>query len=56
MAELVANIPVSKLAKDITATIKITGINKFKMRLWFAKWFFIAGTHIAGFKGIEIEN
>lgn len=53
MAE--ATINMGEAARSVTLQLKVTGLRKFRLRLWLASQVFRLGAAIAG-TGIEIES
>ncbi len=36
--------------------VRFVGIQRFKIRLWLAKWLLILGAHILGVSRIEVDS
>ena len=44
-------VPMSKLMKDVTCEISLTGVKTWKMRFWFGVLLFEFAAWVAGMKG-----
>jgi hypothetical protein len=54
MAELTAKIPISKVTKEVTMQVRVTGFRSFKFRLWIATLLIRLAAFVAGM-GIEVN-
>ena len=43
------NVPIKDVMKDVTVTVKITGLTKWRFQLWVARQLFRLGATIANF-------
>lgn len=55
-AKRIAKVPVNNLAQDITLTITITGMGKYKVRLWMARQLIKLASWICGFGILIIKE
>lgn len=55
MASRETNIPIQQLAENVTMTIHITGLIKFKIQAWIARQLIKLASLILGF-GLEIKE
>lgn len=56
MANANVTMPVSKITKDIHATITVTGLRTMRVRFWLASYVFRLGAWIAGFGSCDIQT
>jgi len=50
------NIPADDLVKSIQLQIKLTGMWKFKLRLWLSIQIIKIAAKVGGFKGVEVNT